>query len=107
MEQKYIPIVYKIAALIFFIGGVVCFCYSVNRLYTVYVLSKSDDLEEAIITKKIVSVRSFENAIYFSLKSEGKTGKIYRINIINISSGNIKINQKVNIVFNEPPRPEG
>jgi hypothetical protein len=72
--------------------------YGAKRLYIGYNLSKSEKTEKATIRYIYSRIKAFEDAVYFSLDNDTKQ---YRINLSKIFAADLKVNDKVDVVFND------
>jgi len=81
---------------IFFFGGLLGIIFTIRHLYKITELEKSEIVEEAVITKVVMSYRSFTDTVYFSTTHDNK---VYRFQLLN--SYNVNVGDKIEVKFNE------
>jgi hypothetical protein len=98
MKSKYFPIklIFIIFTLLFFIGGVIMVLYGGNRIYQTYNLMKTGQVEQAIVKRLNYRHKAFEKTIWFSMDNNNQ----YRIVLFKLFSSGIKINDRVDVIFN-------
>ncbi|GHT81774.1 hypothetical protein FACS1894130_13450 [Spirochaetia bacterium] len=89
-------LLFLIISVILFFSGLILTIHGINRIYLVCKLSTYNQTEKATIKKIYSRYRAGEDAITFSLNTDGR---IYTINIM--KTPHIHVNESVDIIFNK------